>query len=463
MKFENVSILMDSIGSRLDTFGFTVMEDGKIKKKQSGVLRTNCMDCLDRTNVVQSACGQWALEQQLKAESISLSLQDDKSTQWFNTLWADNGDGISKQYASTSALKGDYTRTRQRDYKGVLTDVTLSLSRFYSGIFRDFFSQAAIDFLLGNVTDQVFEEFEVNMMSSDPGISMAKIRQKAIDTSFKLAVADQSEEMVGGWTLSCPHESNTVRAFPFEEAVLLLTDAALYAVRFDWSTEKVSSFERVDIRSVVGIMMGVYITSTLVAAQTDEQRNYGFVIKYKPGEGDLARVNTRSLSTAIIPPPPPSSREHLSDQKDEQPTKDEGVDTTTKSGSPPLPTNTTSQTTPPSSSKDPSSSSSLLKILAFKALPSRSSSTTFEDVNRADYGRLGTFTTISERDLVKNICEEIQRTARGVVDAAAAADRRGGKEEGFLEEGDIISLVEAKKSTGLLEQWSHSLKRLVWA
>ena len=77
------------------------------------------MDCLDRTNVVQSACGRRALESQLKEEGIDFSLQVDHTGHFFNTLWADNGDAISKQYASTAALKGDFTRTRKRDYKGV--------------------------------------------------------------------------------------------------------------------------------------------------------------------------------------------------------------------------------------------------------------------------------------------------------------------------------------------------------
>jgi hypothetical protein len=133
MKFENVSLLMDAIGSKLDKFGDTVELEGQQLSRQSGVLRTNCMDCLDRTNVVQSACARRALEMQLKAEGIDFCLQADQSTQWFNTLWADNGDAISKQYASTAALKGDFTRTRKRDYKGALTDMGLSISRFYSG------------------------------------------------------------------------------------------------------------------------------------------------------------------------------------------------------------------------------------------------------------------------------------------------------------------------------------------
>jgi hypothetical protein len=133
MKFENVSFLMDDIGKTLDDFGDTVEVDGKLLRKQTGVLRTNCMDCLDRTNVTQSACGRRTLELQLKSEGIDMSLQADQTTQWFNTLWADNGDSISKQYASTAAMKGDFTRTRKRDLQGALKDMGISISRFYSG------------------------------------------------------------------------------------------------------------------------------------------------------------------------------------------------------------------------------------------------------------------------------------------------------------------------------------------
>lgn len=133
MKFELVSQLFDKIGKTLDDFGHTVEVDGKILQTQTGVLRTNCMDCLDRTNVTQSACGRRALELQLKSEGIDMSLQVDQTTQWFNTLWADNGDSISKQYASTAAMKGDFTRAGKRELQGALKDMGISISRFYNG------------------------------------------------------------------------------------------------------------------------------------------------------------------------------------------------------------------------------------------------------------------------------------------------------------------------------------------
>lgn len=206
-----------------------------------------------------------------------------------------------------------------------------------------------------------------------------------------------------------PQEQNTVRTFPFDECVLLITDAAIYRVKFDWNVEKVSSFERVDMRSVTGIMKGTYITSTLAATQSDSERNVGFVIRYKPGKEDIARVNTRSLSSAV-------------DLDDSQSSTAEGA----------------------SSQSSKKVGTSDLKVLAFKALPARDSFTSMEGHGAQ---------AMSEKEVINNICEEIRSAALGENSDAM----------GFVEDGAIISLEEARKSTGLIEQWGHSLKKMVWA
>jgi len=133
MKFENVALLLEALGKKLDSLGSTVAVNDEVTIRQKGVLRTNCMDCLDRTNVCQSSFAKHMLDMQLKEQGFDMSVQLDQETAWFNTLWADNGDAISKQYASTSAMKGDYTRTRKRNYRGALMDAGLSLTRFFNG------------------------------------------------------------------------------------------------------------------------------------------------------------------------------------------------------------------------------------------------------------------------------------------------------------------------------------------
>ena len=50
----------------------------------------------------------------------------------FLRLWANNGDALSRQYAGTNALKGDFTRTGERNLSGLMKDGVNSASR-YSG------------------------------------------------------------------------------------------------------------------------------------------------------------------------------------------------------------------------------------------------------------------------------------------------------------------------------------------
>lgn len=293
-----------------------------------------------------------------------------------------------------------------------------------SSIVNDYFSQAAIDFLLGNVTSLVFSDFEANLMSSDPAVSMQKMRQQAIDMCQRLVVADEHEEFITGWTLLAPQVSNTIKSMPFEESVLLLTDAALYSCRFDWNIEKVSSFERVDLQHIVSLKYGTYVTSTLSAAQADESRNVGFVVTYHVGANDIKRVNTRSMS-------------NVQKQQDH-------TDADLLSGT---------ATSPPALAAGlaallASQAAPTTRVLALKALPARSA---LEDGNESE-GKL------SELELVRGICAEIERMVLlgKVVEVGTAR-------KSLVEEGTIISLAEARKSTGLLEQLGHSLKKMVWA
>lgn len=415
MKFENVSRLVDRLMSILDAFGDTVMQNGFLAKTQKGIMRTNCMDCLDRTGVAQCAFGQWALEHELKHEGIEVDLSEHSATQWFNTLWADNGDAISKQYSSTAALKGDYTRTRKRDYRGAINDLGLTLSRYFNNIVSDYFSQACIDYLLGNVSTQVFEEFAVEMQSADPGISVQKLRQNAIDTSCRVVISDQSEEFLGGWTMLTPRHPNTLRTLPFEESVLLLTDAAVYSCHFDWNTDKVLSFERVDLRSISRLSIGTYITSTLTDPQMDPATNVGLVIAYRAGENAL-RVNTRSLHSQVDP-------------------------SALDAGSPPSDWDISSWFN--ASSRRPTT-----RFMAFKAPPLSNSVT---------QRRTSAPPAVSEMAFVRSVAEDIERAMR----AGLAAQE--GEQASVIEESDIISLAEARKRTGYLESLVYDIKKLVWA
>lgn len=392
MRFENVKLLFDELGPVQDDFGYYEESDGERWKTQTGVLRVNCMDCLDRTNVVQSAAARAALDAQLASLGVTHGADDEA---WFNRLWADNGDAVSKQYASTAALKGDFTRTRKRNYRGALTDFGLTLSRYYTNIVSDFFTQAAIDFLLGSVSAKVFEEFEEELMSGDPAVSMSRLRENAVEVSGRIVVEDEDEVVRGGWTVLAPAEIGVLRSMPLREVVVLVTDKAVYRVGFEWALEKVSEFERVELRDVVELQWGAYIVSTLAQASTDEKRNVGFVVKYRPGSAgaNVVRVNTRSLKSVF--------------------------------------------------SKG-AAGGSQTKFMAFKVLPGTEGG--------------------SEVELVQQICREIEAARKAQMERERVPGTEETAQEGeFMVNRDIIGLAEAKRSTGLLEQWGYSLRKSVWA
>ncbi|KAG9002050.1 inositol polyphosphate 5-phosphatase [Tulasnella sp. JGI-2019a] len=143
------------INTAMEKFGFTssVYDSNEPMTAQRGVFRTNCLDCLDRTNFVEDILSKKTLEQFLFnmpdgwANSITL---------WANhrELWAENGDALSKIYAGTGALNTSFTRSGKRTLAGVLSDATKSISRAYINNFQDSAKQSAIDLLLGNFSTQ---------------------------------------------------------------------------------------------------------------------------------------------------------------------------------------------------------------------------------------------------------------------------------------------------------------------
>ncbi|XP_023518912.1 phosphoinositide phosphatase SAC7-like isoform X1 [Cucurbita pepo subsp. pepo] len=153
--FERLSILYEQISDFLDKNGYMLLnEHGEKMKEQLGVVRTNCIDCLDRTNVTQSMIARKILESQLRRlgifaaeETISSHPNLDDS---FKIIWANHGDDISTQYSGTPALKGDFVRYGQRTIQGILKDGWNALLRYYLNNFVDGTKQDAIDLLQGH-------------------------------------------------------------------------------------------------------------------------------------------------------------------------------------------------------------------------------------------------------------------------------------------------------------------------
>eukprot|EP01041_Mallomonas_annulata_P007454 gene7454-15245_t len=135
--------------------------DGDIDVRfQRDIIRTNCIDCLDRTNVVQTLMARWALLRQFRilgaipphngeSETAVMAIPDKEVEGMFRRMWGDNGDHMSELYAGTRALKRDVTRHGRRTSKGAFDDGLNSAIRYYVNNFKDHRRQKALDLMLG--------------------------------------------------------------------------------------------------------------------------------------------------------------------------------------------------------------------------------------------------------------------------------------------------------------------------
>lgn len=114
---------------------------------QESIIRVNCIDCSDRTNVVQRVIALRVLDMQLARLGAILpytSPENNEFRKLMSNMWSANGNALSTQYCGTRALF-----TGDKKIAGYLKDTYSSASRYYIGKFRDAYRQAAINAMLG--------------------------------------------------------------------------------------------------------------------------------------------------------------------------------------------------------------------------------------------------------------------------------------------------------------------------
>ncbi|KAG6889374.1 hypothetical protein C0995_001439 [Termitomyces sp. Mi166 len=153
MRWDRISILTDILKDDLEKEGYFRLDASRPVKLQQGVVRTNCMDNLDRTNVVQGALAKFMLNKQLIEIGIlppGASIDDYEAfSKDFREIWADHGDAIAVAYGGSGALKSDFTRTNKRTRRGVLEDGIKSTLRYLKNNYFDGARQDAFDLVMG--------------------------------------------------------------------------------------------------------------------------------------------------------------------------------------------------------------------------------------------------------------------------------------------------------------------------
>ncbi|XP_028178083.1 phosphatidylinositide phosphatase SAC2-like, partial [Ostrinia furnacalis] len=275
MHYENVSILINAIADIIGEMRFCWRDDRGLICAQNGVFRVNCIDCLDRTNVVQTAIAKYVLELQLCRLGLGTPGcgLPPALRHAFLTMWADNGDVVSRQYAGTKALKGDYTRTGERKFTGMMKDGVASANRYYLSTFKDALRQVAIDVMTGesrSIPEQLYvpdcgrctsvKVLMFNDQSVPDTAAMAQHVKSLIDDCKKLLV--DTEPVLGSWGLidadpntGDPHETEM-------DSVLILTSDAYYVADYDETSDRLLSVQRVPLASVTCVELGTLDTSS---------------------------------------------------------------------------------------------------------------------------------------------------------------------------------------------------------
>ncbi|GAA5926528.1 hypothetical protein JCM3775_001042 [Rhodotorula graminis] len=120
---------------------------------QTGVVRTNCIDCLDRTNAAQTMIAMIALGHQLHALGLAPSTRlefDSDALKLLETMYREHGDCIAVQYGGSNTVNTIDSYRPTGAWTGFYSrDKVESARRYYANSFGDHDKQAAIDLFLG--------------------------------------------------------------------------------------------------------------------------------------------------------------------------------------------------------------------------------------------------------------------------------------------------------------------------
>lgn len=123
-------------------------------KIQKGIIRTNCIDCLDRTNAAQFIICKEALSYQLSSLGFipegKLLEYDSDLINILTEMFHDHGDTIAIQYGGSNLVNTMDSYRRINQWSSHTRDVLNSVKRMYSNSFMDLIRQEAINLFLGN-------------------------------------------------------------------------------------------------------------------------------------------------------------------------------------------------------------------------------------------------------------------------------------------------------------------------
>ncbi|XP_043495693.1 synaptojanin-1 isoform X1 [Polistes fuscatus] len=238
---KNLSKLKAKVEKYLESFSLFYAAGKNVILEQTGTIRTNCLDCLDRTNCVQTFFALELLAQQLSLLKLLEKQQMvSRFEEVFRQMWIYNGNEVSKIYAGTGAIQGS----------SKLLDGARSAARTIQNNLLDSSKQEAIDILLlgstlnTEIADRARLLLASNMLHAPPSVlrEMCK-RYNEYVTTMKLRISVGTYNVNGGkhfrsvvhkdislsdWLLDAPRYSSSLVSVEYDN-----TPVDVFAIGFE--------------------------------------------------------------------------------------------------------------------------------------------------------------------------------------------------------------------------------------
>ncbi|XP_058517315.1 synaptojanin-2 isoform X1 [Ochotona princeps] len=190
-KLEN--LLRPQLQLHWDDLDVFTKGDNTRPRFQKGTLRMNCLDCLDRTNIVQSFIALEVLHLQLESLGLNSKPIVERFVEAFRAMWSLNGHSLSKVFTGSRALEG----------KAKVGKPARSMSRTIQSSFFDGVRQEAIRLLLvGDVCGEESADKERLLLDNAALLMTPRILKAMTERQSEFTTYKRIRVAVGTWNVN---------------------------------------------------------------------------------------------------------------------------------------------------------------------------------------------------------------------------------------------------------------------
>ncbi|NXN88090.1 SYNJ2 protein, partial [Bombycilla garrulus] len=163
---------------------------------QTGTFRMNCLDCLDRSNSVQSFVAQEILFAQLESLGLNSKPIIERFVESYKEMWTLNGQNLSRVFSGNRALEG-------KNKVGKLKDGARSVSRTIQSNFFDTVKQDAIELLLmGDFYREEYADKGKMLMDQTALLVTPSILKAMSERQFEFTSSKRVRIAMGTWNVN---------------------------------------------------------------------------------------------------------------------------------------------------------------------------------------------------------------------------------------------------------------------